>query len=127
MPPSWMTHLRHAAHHGDDIKSKKDNMVAVLSAVNGDKVSLLCVCGAEAVKKVRTPATVSVMMSGVAPKNAQMGSVNTAITTASSTLTIVVSQKPWLNALLAPLMSPAPKRLPTTAARRCQTGCQRPG
>ena len=36
---------------GDDIKSKKDNMVAVLSAVNGDKVSLLCVCGAEAVKK----------------------------------------------------------------------------
>ena len=36
---------------GDDIKGKKDNMVAVLSAVNGDKVSLLCVCGAEAVKK----------------------------------------------------------------------------
>lgn len=36
---------------GDDIKSKKENMVAVLSAVNGDKVSLLCVCGAEAVKK----------------------------------------------------------------------------
>ena len=36
---------------GDDIKDKKDNMVAVLSAVNGDKVSLLCVCGAEAVKK----------------------------------------------------------------------------
>ena len=35
----------------DDIKGKKDNMVAVLSAVNGDKVSLLCVCGAEAVKK----------------------------------------------------------------------------
>lgn len=65
--------------------------------------------------KVRTPATVSAMMSGVAPKNAQMGSVNTAITTASSTLTIVVSQKPWLKALLAPLMSPAPKRLPTTA------------
>ena len=27
---------------GDDIKGKKDNMVAVLSAVNGDKVSLLC-------------------------------------------------------------------------------------
>ena len=26
---------------GDDIKNKKDNMVAVLSAVNGDKVSLL--------------------------------------------------------------------------------------
>ena len=36
---------------GDDIKGKKDNMVAVLSAVNGNKVSLLCVCGAEAVKK----------------------------------------------------------------------------
>ena len=36
---------------GDDITGKKDNMVAVLSAVNGDKVSLLCVCGAEAVKK----------------------------------------------------------------------------
>ena len=36
---------------GDDIKSKKENMVAVLSAVNGDKVSLLCVCGAEAIKK----------------------------------------------------------------------------
>ena len=36
---------------GDDIKSKKENMVAVLSAVNGDKVSLLCVCGAAAVKK----------------------------------------------------------------------------
>ena len=34
-----------------NIKGKKDNMVAVLSAVNGDKVSLLCVCGAEAVKK----------------------------------------------------------------------------
>ena len=36
---------------GDDIKAKKPNMVAVLSAVNGEKVSLLCVCGADAVKK----------------------------------------------------------------------------
>ena len=43
---------------------------------------------------VRTPATVSAMMSGVAPKNAQIGSVKTAITTASRTETIVVSQKP---------------------------------
>ena len=51
--------------------------------------------------KVRTPATVSAMMSGVAPKNAQMGSVNTAITTASSTLTIAVSQN-LARALLAP-------------------------
>ena len=36
---------------GDDIKEKAPNMVAVLSSVNGEKVSLLCVCGAEAVKK----------------------------------------------------------------------------
>ncbi len=36
---------------GDDIKEKAPNMVAVLSSVNGDRVSLLCVCGAEAVKK----------------------------------------------------------------------------
>lgn len=36
---------------GDGIKEKAPNMVAVLSAVNDGKVSLLCVCGAEAVKK----------------------------------------------------------------------------
>lgn len=36
---------------GDSIKEKAPNMVAVLSAVNDGKVSLLCVCGAEAVKK----------------------------------------------------------------------------
>ena len=36
---------------GDDIKAKAPNMVAVLSSVNGEKISLLCVCGAEAVKK----------------------------------------------------------------------------
>lgn len=36
---------------GDSIKEKAPNMVAVLSAVNEGKVSLLCVCGAEAVKK----------------------------------------------------------------------------
>ena len=36
---------------GDSIKEKAPNMVAVLSSVSGDKVSLLCVCGAEAVQK----------------------------------------------------------------------------
>ena len=36
---------------GDGIKEKAPNMVAVLSSVNGEKVNLLCVCGAEAVKK----------------------------------------------------------------------------
>ena len=36
---------------GDDIKSKNANAVAVLSSINGEKVSLLCVCGADAVKK----------------------------------------------------------------------------
>ena len=36
---------------GDNIKEKAPNMVAVLSAVNDGKVNLLCVCGAEAVKK----------------------------------------------------------------------------
>ena len=36
---------------GDGIKEKAPNMVAVLSSVNDGKVSLLCVCGAEAVKK----------------------------------------------------------------------------
>ncbi|MGO5095253.1 alanine--tRNA ligase [Agathobaculum sp. LCP25S3_E8] len=36
---------------GDGIKEKAPNMVAVLSAVNDGKISLLCVCGAEAVKK----------------------------------------------------------------------------
>ncbi|MDO5142421.1 MAG: alanine--tRNA ligase [Eubacteriales bacterium] len=36
---------------GDGIKEKAPNLVAVLSAVNDGKVSLLCVCGAEAVKK----------------------------------------------------------------------------
>ena len=36
---------------GDGIKEKTPNMVAVLSSVNGEKVNLLCVCGAEAVKK----------------------------------------------------------------------------
>ena len=38
---------------GDGIKEKAPNMVAVLSSVNDGKVSLLCVCGAEAVKKER--------------------------------------------------------------------------
>ena len=66
-------------------------------------------------EKVRTPRTVSAMMSGVAPKNAQMGSVKTAMITARMRETIEVSQKPWLKALLAPLTSPAPKRLPTMA------------
>ncbi len=36
---------------GDSIKEKAPNMVAVLSAVNDGKISLLCVCGVEAVKK----------------------------------------------------------------------------
>lgn len=36
---------------GDNIKAEKPNMVAVLSSVMGDKISLLCVCGAEALKK----------------------------------------------------------------------------
>lgn len=36
---------------GDGIKEKAPNMVAVLSSVNDGKISLLCVCGAEAVKK----------------------------------------------------------------------------
>ena len=36
---------------GDDIKGKNANAVAVLSSINGEKVSLLCVCGADAVKK----------------------------------------------------------------------------
>jgi alanyl-tRNA synthetase len=36
---------------GDDIKEKAPNMVAVLSGINGEKINLLCVCGAEAVKK----------------------------------------------------------------------------
>ena len=36
---------------GDDIKAQQSNMVAVLASINGDKVSLLCVCGADAVKK----------------------------------------------------------------------------
>ena len=36
---------------GDSIKEKAPNMVAVLSAVNDGKVSVLCVCGGEAVKK----------------------------------------------------------------------------
>ena len=36
---------------GDGIKEKAPNMVAVLSAVNDGKINLLCVCGAEAVKK----------------------------------------------------------------------------
>ncbi|WP_373166625.1 alanine--tRNA ligase [Agathobaculum sp. Marseille-P7918] len=36
---------------GDSIKEKAPNMVAVLSAVNDGKISLLCVCGMEAVKK----------------------------------------------------------------------------
>ncbi|MGO5029605.1 alanine--tRNA ligase [Candidatus Agathobaculum pullicola] len=36
---------------GDSIKDKAPNMVAVLSAVNDGKISLLCVCGVEAVKK----------------------------------------------------------------------------
>ncbi len=36
---------------GDSVKEKAPNMVAVLSEVNDGKVNLLCVCGAEAVKK----------------------------------------------------------------------------
>ena len=36
---------------GDDIKAQQSNMVAVLASINGEKVSLLCVCGADAVKK----------------------------------------------------------------------------
>lgn len=36
---------------GDGIKEKTPNMIAVLSSVNEDKVNLLCVCGAEAIKK----------------------------------------------------------------------------
>ncbi|WP_125114509.1 alanine--tRNA ligase [Agathobaculum sp. Marseille-P7918] len=36
---------------GDSVKEKAPNMVAVLSAVNDGKINLLCVCGAEAVKK----------------------------------------------------------------------------
>ncbi|WNX82979.1 alanine--tRNA ligase [Agathobaculum sp. NTUH-O15-33] len=36
---------------GDSVKEKAPNMVAVLSCVAGEKVSFLCVCGAEAVKK----------------------------------------------------------------------------
>lgn len=36
---------------GDQVKVKAPNMVAVLSCVNNGKVSLLCVCGPEAVQK----------------------------------------------------------------------------
>ena len=36
---------------GDSIKGKAPNMVAVLACVAGEKVSFLCVCGADAVKK----------------------------------------------------------------------------
>ncbi len=36
---------------GDTVKEKAPNMVAVLSCVIGEKVSLLCVCGKEAVRK----------------------------------------------------------------------------
>lgn len=36
---------------GDSIKEKAPNMVAVLSTVNDGKISLLCVCGADAVTK----------------------------------------------------------------------------
>lgn len=36
---------------GDSFKEKAPNMVAVLSCVVGEKVSLLCVCGAEAIQK----------------------------------------------------------------------------
>ncbi len=36
---------------GDRVKEKAPNIVAVLSCVIGDKVSLLCVCGPEAVNK----------------------------------------------------------------------------
>ena len=36
---------------GDDIKAQQSNMVAVLASINGEKVSLLCVCGVDAVKK----------------------------------------------------------------------------
>ncbi len=36
---------------GDTVKEKAPNMVAVLSCVIGEKVSLLCVCGKEAIQK----------------------------------------------------------------------------
>ncbi len=36
---------------GDSVKEKAPNMVAILSCVNGEKVSLLCVCGKEAIAK----------------------------------------------------------------------------
>ncbi len=40
-----------AAHDGRRHQGQEGQHGSVLSAVNGDKVSLLCVCGAEAVKK----------------------------------------------------------------------------
>nr|WP_297172471.1 alanine--tRNA ligase [uncultured Agathobaculum sp.] len=36
---------------GDDIKAKEHDMIAVLAAINDEKVSLLCICGEDAVKK----------------------------------------------------------------------------
>ena len=36
---------------GDIVKDKEPNIVAVLAAVNGEKITFLCVCGKEAVKK----------------------------------------------------------------------------
>ncbi len=36
---------------GDDIKAKSDNAVGVLAAVNGDKASIVAVCGKEAIAK----------------------------------------------------------------------------
>ena len=36
---------------GDDIKAKADNAVGVLAAVNGDKASIVAVCGKEAIAK----------------------------------------------------------------------------
>ena len=36
---------------GDDIKAKEHDMIAVLAAVNDEKVSLLCICGEDAVTK----------------------------------------------------------------------------
>ncbi len=35
---------------GDFLRDKQPNVVAVLTAVNGEKISFLCVCGKDAVK-----------------------------------------------------------------------------
>ena len=36
---------------GDTLRDKAPNLVAVLSAVNGDKISFLAICGKEAIAK----------------------------------------------------------------------------